>query len=62
MPLYRVLRFQGSLLLESATLEAADHIAAVVAATQLNQKDRLELWLGDKQVAALLPSRAGQRH
>ena len=62
MPVYRVLRFQGSLLLESAMLEAADHVAAVVEAGRLSKADRLELWLDNRQVAVLSPSRAGQRH
>ena len=62
MPVYRILRFQGSFLTESTRLEAGDHIAAAAKATALNTSDRLELWLEDRQVAILLPSRAGQRH
>ena len=62
MPVYRVLRFQGSFLTESSRLEAGDHIAAAAKATELSTSDRLELWLDDKQIAILLPSRAGQQH
>ena len=62
MPIYRVLRFQGSFLTESTTLEAGDHVAAAAKATEMSTSERLELWLDDRQIAILLPSRAGQHH
>ena len=62
MPVYRILRFEGSLLTESMRLEAGDHISAAAKATEMRTSDRLELWLDDRQVAILLPSRAGQHH
>jgi hypothetical protein len=57
MPVYRVLRFRGSLLSEVSDLDATDNIAATIAANALSKSERVELWLGDKQVAVLRPSR-----
>ena len=57
MAVYRVLHFEGGRLAEHSTLNASDHVEATIRAAEASKTDRIEVWLLDKKIAVLRPSK-----